>query len=116
MTCDYTKNSECINCGKCCINKLQMTQKELQRIKKYVKKNNIKIITSKFPTTLVYDNTCPFRDSLIKKCLIYSVRPLICQEFKCDCGDKATDKWLKQMKINPTNIFYMRNEFKEVIK
>ena len=30
------------------------------------------------------DFTCPFRNNADRKCMIYSVRPAICRDFRCD--------------------------------
>ena len=82
---DFTKDGECSRCGNCCSDFLPVSDKEIEKIKKYIIKN--KIIEQKHlpPTAepLMYF-TCPFFNSNYKKCVIYSVRPAICQDFQCD--------------------------------
>ena len=36
---DYTKNSECSNCGNCCADLLPISQDEICRIREYIKKD-----------------------------------------------------------------------------
>ena len=87
---DFTKNGKCIQCGSCCSNLLVMTEEEIETIRKYIKKHNIKehrhILPLAEPTL---DMTCPFlNDSKPnEKCDIYEVRPRICREFIC-CPSK----------------------------
>lgn len=70
---------KCSKCGECCTNFLPISQKELDKIQKYVIENNIQPQKQ----MLVMQNrlTCPYHDG--KKCLIYKARPLICKEFYC---------------------------------
>lgn len=87
---DFTKNGKCIQCGSCCSNLLVMTDTEIETIRKYIKKHNIKehkhILPLVEPTL---DLTCPFlNDSKPnEKCDIYEVRPSVCREFIC-CPSK----------------------------
>lgn len=79
---EITDNSicgKCSKCGECCTNLLPISQKELDRIQKYVINKKIRPQTQ----MLVMQNrlTCPYYNG--KKCLIYEVRPLICKEFYC---------------------------------
>lgn len=84
---DLTKGGKCSQCGGCCGNSLDLTDKEIKEIKHYIKANNIKPSTVVSPLLRVraYDNTCPFLDHSKKteKCKIYSVRPSICRAFIC---------------------------------
>lgn len=79
---DYTCNGQCSCCGQCCGDILHLSRKEIKRIRQYVKDHKIQ------PTAknifVAYDNTCPFRDNVNKKCKIYEVRPDICREFICN--------------------------------
>ena len=38
---NYTVNEKCSSCGNCCSNILPMSSKEIDTIKKYIKKNEI---------------------------------------------------------------------------
>lgn len=76
-----TKNNQCSNCGQCCTEFLPLNQEEIDTIKQYIKKHNIK-------PSPIYENGkiyvfCPFRDRENKKCKIYSIRPRICKTFIC---------------------------------
>lgn len=82
MITDYTENGKCTNCGSCCSNFLPLSDNEILRIEKYVKKHNIK--EQRHNVFAGYDMTCPFRDDVQRKCLIYSVRPEICRVFMCN--------------------------------
>lgn len=107
---DYTINNECSNCGNCCTSILPMTQAELSRIKKYVKKQKIKIQISNFPLSNVRDLTCPFRNNTSNKCLIYHIRPMICKDYICNVApdpNNISDK----LKNNKVEIIDMRKEF-----
>lgn len=86
---NYCKDGECSECGNCCSRYLAMNNKEINTIRAYIKKHNIKqqkhaIFVHRNP---LFDATCPFLDDTKPnhKCTIYEVRPLICREFKCDC-------------------------------
>ena len=82
---DFTKNGECSQCGACCSSLLPMTDKELRDLKKYVRKHHIKPVIHCFPTVEpAIDFTCPFRDDIQRKCLVYEARPEICRKFRCD--------------------------------
>lgn len=94
-TYDLTDNGKCTQCGNCCSNLLPMTAEEIETIRKYIKKHNIKehrhILPLAEPTL---DLTCPFlNDSKpSEKCEIYEVRPRICREFICcPSGRKPLD-------------------------
>lgn len=84
---DNTKDGKCSQCGECCSNILPMSDKEVEDIRKYITKNNIKEYKRVFPlANHVVDMTCPFLDGNKKteKCKIYEVRPLICKAFVCN--------------------------------
>lgn len=105
---DYTVDGKCSGCGECCSDLLPMSEREVRRIKTYIKKNGIK--EQRHNAASGIDMTCPFRDRVNRKCLIYPVRPEVCREFVCNC-DK--DKMLK--KRNSFHRKYpavaMRNKF-----
>lgn len=56
-------HKNCTNCGKCC-GIIPATTEEVAEIRKYIAKNSIKPISN-------HKSTCPFRDEVKKKCLIY---------------------------------------------
>ena len=84
---DFTVNGKCSGCGGCCSNVLPLTQKEIDRIHKYISNHNIKR-QNHIPSIVVngaMDMMCPFLDtSKEKKCTIYDARPMICREFICN--------------------------------
>lgn len=86
---DFTKDGKCVGCGSCCGNLLPLTQGEIDRIRRYIKRNHIKEQKHTYPAPLanppVFDMTCPFLDDSKPKdkCVIYQVRPLICASFDC---------------------------------
>lgn len=77
-----TINGNCSGCGKCCTNILAVSEKEIQVIKAYIKKHNIKPINYCNVLSNEYINICPFLNSE-NKCNIYEVRPEICKRFLC---------------------------------
>lgn len=86
---NFTIDGKCSNCGQCCSNFLPLGKHEIERIRRYMRKHEIKEQLCKFPTSKAFHNlTCPFRSEIEKKCLIYSVRPAICQDFQCDKPEK----------------------------
>lgn len=84
---DFTDNGKCTGCGQCCSNVLPMTDIEIQRISKYIKRYNIKECKHFVPTKEpALDMSCPFLDTSKNKdkCKIYEVRPQICRDFICN--------------------------------
>lgn len=82
---NLTVKGECSNCGSCCSNTLPISSKEAKTIERYIRKHGIKEQKRVLPTADDYvDMSCPFRSEMEKKCLIYSVRPAVCREFRCD--------------------------------
>ena len=79
---DCTRNGQCSNCGNCCSNFLPLSSDEVGRIKAYIRKHKIK--EQRQNVAAGYEMTCPFRDEVNKKCLIYSIRPAICRQFMCN--------------------------------
>ena len=93
---NFCKDGKCSECGNCCSRHLAMSQKEINTIRAYIKRHNIK---QQKHAMYVYadayfDATCPFLDDTKPnhKCLIYEVRPLICREFRCDCWQNIDRK------------------------
>lgn len=105
---DFTKGGKCSNCGQCCSDILPISKQEIARIKKYIKENNIKEQRHNFTSGV--DMTCPFRDEVNKKCLIYPIRPQICRSFVCN--HKIEDIEREKAKFHSRyNVCFMRNEF-----
>lgn len=82
---NFTKDGKCSGCGNCCSNLLPMSRKEIEIIRKYMKKHHIKESKRLFPLSKkAIDMICPFRDNDKGICTIYEVRPEICKKFICD--------------------------------
>ena len=82
---DMTVNGKCSGCGECCSTLLPVSSKEIDEIKRYIKKHRIPEQKSRPPMAdFTVDMTCPFRSEKERKCLIYPVRPEICRVFQCD--------------------------------
>ena len=87
---DFTKDGKCSQCGACCSDLLPISENEYRRIKRYIKKHNIKEQKHTAPAVLVeqpkLDLTCPFlnENKKTEKCVIYPCRPAICRCFVCD--------------------------------
>lgn len=74
---DYTKDGKCVGCGKCCSNFISLSEQEINEIRQYMKKHNIKEHKHIPPTAEpVMDVTCPFlhENGTNKKCKIYPAR------------------------------------------
>ena len=78
-----TINDKCIRCGECCALFIPFTNSELEIIKQYVKKYNIKPTNRVNVLTNQFDAKCPFYNNIEKKCNIYEVRPYACRDFIC---------------------------------
>lgn len=87
---DFTKDGKCSQCEACCSDLLPISESEYSRIKRYIKKRNIKKQEHTVPAVLreqpKLDLTCPFlnENKKTEKCSIYPVRPAICRFFVCD--------------------------------
>lgn len=110
---DYTINGECSNCGACCNDIIPLTNADVNRIKRYLRKNNIKPITNRmnFLAKKTLDTTCPFRDNKNNKCIIYEVRPLVCRCFKCN--NYYTEFWKHYKKFKDVKSISMKKTFFE---
>ena len=80
---DCSNNGICSNCGGCCNDIIPLSNGDINRIKQYVKKHNIKPINHCLLQPNALDTVCPFRDENENKCVIYEVRPYICRIFSC---------------------------------
>lgn len=104
---NFTNNGKCSSCGACCSDILPISESEVQQIKAYIKKHDIK---ERRHLTSAKDITCPFRDDAKNICTIYEVRPEICRAFKCD----HTIEDIKKSKLNfheKNRVVFMRKEF-----
>ena len=114
-TYNLTCNGKCTGCGECCSNALPMTDKEIEIIRKYIKRYNIKETKHVFPLiNHVFDLTCPFLDNnkSCEKCKIYEVRPRICRDFICDPKQRKEldfDYKIKCKLVNVRSEFYETN-------
>lgn len=111
---NFTKNGACSNCGSCCSDLLPVSSHEIKNIKRYIRKNGIQEQRHFLPTAerIGWDLTCPFRDNVNGKCVIYSVRPMICREFKCDYPAKEIQLNRDKM-IGKYDVRSMRKTFFE---
>lgn len=80
---DNTVAGECSGCGKCCQAILPISSKEIQRIKSYIGKNKIKPFNRHTLWDKKFINICPFLNPENNRCLIYPVRPEVCNRFIC---------------------------------
>ena len=76
---DFTNNGKCSSCGECCSDTLPLTVEEINKIKEYIRQHKIPELNKE-----TGNFKCPFRNDIMKRCNIYSVRPYICQIYKCD--------------------------------
>lgn len=107
---NFTKDGKCSGCGGCCSNLLPMSQKEIEVIRKYIKKHGIKESVHCPPTAKpTIDMTCPFRDNGQGICTIYEVRPEICKQFICDSEKRA--KHNRSLLRQTRSIVDVRREF-----
>lgn len=122
------KDVECISCGKCCANILMLSNKEINIIKHYIKKNNVQVINRNSALLKEDVNICPFlrKDRHLTHCAIYEVRPSICKSFSCNPkynkdmnydGVKAINMLLtfggeEQFTINPPDLTFLNNRIK----
>lgn len=84
-----TCNGQCSRCGNCCMPVIPLTIAEYKKIKTYILKNNITKVNP-FDGNNFYC-LCPFYDRDNKCCKIYSVRPAVCRDFKCDLPLKVIE-------------------------
>jgi len=83
---DNTKDGRCVQCGDCCSRLLPLSEDEVDKIRRYAKKNRIRACKHVLPTVQpVLDMCCPFLDltKSEKKCTVYEARPWICQDYIC---------------------------------
>lgn len=90
---DRTCNHKCSCCGSCCTEFIPLTQKEVHKIKDYLKEHpEIKgNWLTKGETDALYA-FCPFLNKDTYLCDIYPVRPFVCRDFKCDKSKETIKK------------------------
>lgn len=103
---DYTKNGKCSNCGGCCNDIIPLTNSDINRIKHYIKKNNIKPKIHNLLEINTIDTVCPFRDESNLKCAIYDVRPVVCRYFSCHNYYDALSNIPKEIKTTKPKSCY----------
>ena len=81
---DFTVDGKCSNCGACCSDFLPISKHDIEQIKRYMDKHDIKECVKTVLMADTFDMTCPFRSDKDKTCTIYPVRPTICRDFRCD--------------------------------
>lgn len=106
---DFTVDGQCSGCGQCCSDLLPLSRAEIDRIHRYIKSHNIREHHN-YVLAEGFDLTCPFRDNVNRVCAIYSVRPDICREFRCDY-DPAKIEADKAMFHSRHDVVSMRHEF-----
>lgn len=108
---DNTKGGKCSQCGECCSNLLPMSRIEVETIREYIRKNDIKEYKTLFPfANPTLDLTCPFldRNKETEKCRIYEVRPLICKAFVCN---HKKGEYPEEFLTGEYDIFNLRETF-----
>ena len=92
--------SNCKGCGGCCSTLLPCSNNEIKTIRHYIKRHKIKPLQAK-------GLDCPFCDMSKKdKCMIYPVRPWICQLFFCDRDrPKTVPKNIHRELVNMQELF-----------
>ena len=85
-TVDRTKNGVCPDdCSLCCSDILILSEQDVSRIKKYLKKHpEIKPHNYTPMLSSEYIDKCPFNNPDTHKCMIYEARPEICRNFSCN--------------------------------
>jgi len=102
-----TNEGKCTGCGACCGSVLPLSKKEIKKIRSYVKKHGVVV------TKVVDSMVCPFLDIEKRKdkCKIYSVRPAICREFKCNYSIDKMKKDNPIKRMGTDGIFDMNELF-----
>lgn len=113
MSEDYTINGKCPEvCGKCCTAILPLSDHEINKIKKYIKRNNIEC--HQIENESDYEKICPFLDDNMS-CKIYVHRPEVCSYFMCN-GSKSGFHHRDKKIIDMYTEFYPEIHVGDVIK
>lgn len=109
---NLTKDGKCAQCGECCKDVLPLDFVEIARIEKYVKSHHIKEQDHHISRNTVdtVDMVCPFLNLETRKCVIYAVRPKICQKFFCSMSKKEVAA-LQEEREDAGVIVSMRAQF-----
>jgi hypothetical protein len=113
------EHTNCRNCGTCCGDNVPITQNERMIIEDFVKTLTPETLKFLRITKLIVQEArnnkklrlkwrkhftrCQFRDEVNKKCVIYSVRPMICRIFgmiKADGDPKLTCTYGNSRELN----------------
>ena len=84
---DNTVDGKCCGCGDCCSRLLVLSEDEIEKLHRYIRKHSIKPCKHVLPTVQpVLDMCCPFLDltKTEKKCTAYTARPWVCQDYVCN--------------------------------
>lgn len=96
---------KCSNCGQCCGDWLPVSDREIKKIRNYIRKHKL---TLKAGQGLA----CPFRDNENQVCMIYAVRPFICQTY--NSGNRSEQKEIadsRRFLERNLNVISMRETF-----
>lgn len=82
---DFTNDGECSRCGACCSTYLPMTMAEFKALKRWARKHRFKPIVPAIinGVDIGINANCPFLDLDNHKCVVYDIRPEVCQKFNC---------------------------------
>ena len=109
---DFTKDGKCIQCGSCCGDLLPIGDRDIRRIRDYLKHHPVQECKHFVPTAApITDNTCPFRDNEKKICTIYPARPEICRDYLCSLPASGKGLELAKYRQQHTRIQSMRELF-----
>ena len=106
---DLTNDGKCSQCGACCSAYLPLSDREVRKIRAYIKKHHIEPVHHvDDPWTL--DGVCPFCDTgkPKEKCRIYDARPNICRRFICSDTRGHRFGCAKRMIVDMWDEFYTR--------
>lgn len=107
---DLTCNGKCTKCGECCSSLLPLTTKDIERIKRYVKKNNIKI--QKHILIMQSKLMCPYYTGNKEKgCNIYEARPSICRFYQCNKKQASIEEIKELSGAIPMNMWEVAESF-----
>ena len=102
---DFECDVETAECGaKCCSNILLLTQKEIDRIRNYVRRNKIKPFNRNNVLKQEYVDVCPFLNPETLRCSIYSKKPYICEHFTCNIYKKGEKRMPDYRRMKPVNM------------
>lgn len=113
MRLNNTINGKCSGCGNCCSNILLLTEKEINKINKYIKKYKIKPINRNSILNTEYKDVCPFLNN-DNKCNIYPIRAKICKTFMCDNSKREDIDYLNVKVVNMIKTFFPKEYCPEI--